>query len=161
MEKLKKIIKVLKIILRKLKNKKIKWVVVGSTSLALQGVKISPKDIDILTNKEGAFRMNEIFKDYRVKPVRFSQRKFFSSYFGRFKIEGVRVDIMGNLKARIGQKWVPLTKRLYSHTFVKLGKEKIPVPFLEDQLEVYKKVKRKKNIERVKKIEEFLKKKRF
>jgi hypothetical protein len=26
----------------------------GSTSLALQGVKISPKDIDILTDKGGA-----------------------------------------------------------------------------------------------------------
>jgi predicted nucleotidyltransferase len=161
MGKLKEIIKVLKIILRKLRNKKIKWVLVGSTSLALQGVKISPKDIDILTDKEGAFKMNEIFKNYQVKPVKFSQGKFFSSYFGRFKIEGVRVEIMGNLKARIGQKWVLLTKRLYSHTFVKLGKEKIPVPFLEDQLEVYKKVKRKKNIERVKKINEFLKKKRF
>jgi hypothetical protein len=82
-------------------------------------------------------------------------KEIFSSYFGRFKIEGVRVDIMGNLKARIGQKWVPLTKRLYSHTFVKLRKEKIPVPFLEDQLEIYKKVKRKKNIERVKKLRNF------
>jgi len=77
MEKLKKIIKVLKIILGKLKNKKIKWVVVGSTSLALQRVKISPKDIDILTDKEGAFKINEIFKNYQAKPVRFSQRKFF------------------------------------------------------------------------------------
>jgi predicted nucleotidyltransferase len=57
-----KFIRVLKIISKKLENQKIKWVLVGSTSLALQGVNIKPKDIDILTDDEGVFKFNEIFK---------------------------------------------------------------------------------------------------
>lgn len=55
-----KIIEALKIINQKLKNRRIKWVLVGSVSLALQGVKISPKDIDILTNKKDVFKINKL-----------------------------------------------------------------------------------------------------
>jgi len=156
-----KIIKVLKIIYQKLKNQKIKWVLVGSTSLALQGVKIKPKDIDILTNKEGALKINELFKEYEVKPVKFGRlkiggRELFESYLGKFKIKGVKVEIMGNLKEKLGRKWIYLHKRLKSPKIVKIEGMKIPVSPLEEQLKSYSRLGRKKDAFRVKQIKKAL-----
>ena len=51
-----KIINVLYIIGKKLKNKKIKWVVGGSTSLFLQGITLKKvNDIGIATDKVGKY----------------------------------------------------------------------------------------------------------
>jgi len=156
-----KIIKVLKIIYRKLKNRKIKWVLVGSTSLALQGVKIRPKDIDILTDKEGAFKINESFKKYEFKPVEFGclkigGRELFKSYLGKFRIKGVKVEVMGNLKEKLGRKWIYLYKRLISPKIVEFGGMRLPVSSLKEQLKSYSRLRRKKDLVRVQKIKEAL-----
>jgi len=153
----KKIIKVLKIISQNLKSQKIRWVLVGSASLALQGVKIEPKDIDILTNKEGAFKINELFKKYEFKPVEFGclkigGREMFKSYLGKFRIKGVKVEVMGNLKEKLGRKWNYLYKRLKSPRIINFEGMKLPVSPLEDQLKSYSRLGRKKDLIRVQKI---------
>jgi len=157
------IIEALKVISQKFKNRKIKWVLVGSVSLALQRVKISPKDIDILADKDSAFKMNKILKEYEVKPVKFGRlkikgREFFKSYFGEFKINGVKVEIMGNLKEKSGKKWLSLSKRLSSPKIIEIQQGvKLPVSPLEDQLKSYSRLGRKKDLIRVQKIKEALK----
>jgi len=151
-----KIIEALKIIYRELKNKKIKWVLVGSTSLALQGVKIKPKDIDILTNKEGAFEIGKLLEEYEVKPVEFKRAKIFESYFGQFEIENVKVEVMGNLKEKKNNKWISLAKRLTSSKIIKIEKMQIPVSSLSEQFKSYERLGRKKDFIRVKKIKEIL-----
>jgi len=157
-----KIIKVLKIIKQKLKEKKIRWVLAGSVSLALQGVKIKPRDIDIISDKEGAFRFNELFKKYEVKPVKFGclkigGKELFESYLGKFKIKGVKVEVMGNLKEKLGRKWVYLHKRLKSPKIVEFQGMSLPVSPLKEQLKSYSNLKRKKDSIRVKKIKEVVK----
>jgi hypothetical protein len=153
----KKIQRALEIIYSKLKDKKIKWVLAGSSSLALQGVKIRPKDIDILTDKRGALLMNKLLKEYEVKPVKFQRSEFFESYFGEFKIDGVKVEVMGNLKEKRGKKWISFSKRLKSPNFVKIGEIKLLVSPLIDQLRSYEKSGRKKDLIKAKKIREALK----
>jgi predicted nucleotidyltransferase len=152
--------KVLERVSKFLKGKRIRWAIVGSTTLALQGIEIKPKDIDILTTKEGAYKISSILKEYEIKPVKFRRSKIFSSHFGRFLIDGIKVEVMGGLKGKIGGKWVSLTGRLKRLEKVKVGNIRIPVPRLKDQLEVYSKINRKKNLERVRKIREFLEKKK-
>jgi hypothetical protein len=155
----KRIQKALEIIYSKLKDKKIKWVLAGSLSLALQGVKIRPKDIDIITDKKGALLMNKLLKEYEVKPVKFQRSEFFESYFGKFKIDEVKIEIMGNLKEKRGKRWVSFSKRLKSPDFVKIGEIKLPVSPLIDQLRSYEKSGRKKDLIKAKKIREVLKNK--
>jgi hypothetical protein len=75
-------------------------------------------------------------------------------------IDGIKVEVMGDLKAKVEGKWVSLTGRLKRLEYVKVGSARIPVPSLENQLEVYSKVKRRKNLERVRKIREFLEKRK-
>lgn len=158
----KKIIEALKVIYRKLKDKKVKWVLVGSLSLALQGVDIEPKDIDILTDKEGAFKINKLFKECEVKPVKFGRfkiggRELFKSYLGEFKIKGVKVEVMGNLKEKWGREWKSLHKRLISPKIIEFEGMKLPVSSLEEQLKSYSRLGRKKDSIRVQKIKEALK----
>ena len=62
---LKNFIEALKVIRKTFQKHNIRWVLIGSLSLALQKVKITPKDIDILTNKKGALKCNNIEKEKR------------------------------------------------------------------------------------------------
>jgi hypothetical protein len=153
-----RIINVLKIIHKSLVNKKIKWVVSGSTSLFLQGITLKKvSDIDIMSDKKGALKISKILKKYEIKPVKFGKTKIIKSYWGQLKIKNVKVDVMGEFSEKIGKKWVNISKqRLNSHNFIKLGKIKIPVTKLKHHLLSYKILKRKKDIEKIRKIEEFL-----
>jgi len=151
-----KIVKVLKLIESKLRGSGVRWVLAGSVSLALQGVNVSPNDIDILTDKEGAFEINRIFKDYEVKPVRFRRSRFFQSYFGEFEIEGVKVEVMGDLKELVKGEWRSLSQRLSTSRIIEVEGIKLPVSPLEDQLKSYQALRRKKNSSKIQRIREAL-----
>lgn len=157
----KKIIEVLKIIYKKLKNKNIKWVVSGSLNLLLQGIPIKKiSDIDIMTTKKDAFKINEILKEFEIKPVKFGEKGLIKSYWGQLKIKGMKVDIVGEFSEKFGNKWVNIArKKLKSHKSVKIKNMKIPASDLQLQLKSYKLLKRKKDRIKIRKIEKFLKKK--
>lgn len=149
--------KALLIISKRLKNTKIRWVIVGSASLALQGVEVKPNDIDILTDKEGAFKINKILKEYEVRPVEFRRSELWESYLGEFNIKGVKVEVMGDLR-KVNGELISISEKLSNANFVRLNEEKIPVASLTDQLESYRRIKRKEDLIKVQKIKEKLKK---
>ena len=86
----------------------IKWAVDGSTSLALQGIDVTPHDIDILTDREGAIRIQESLKNYNVVPISHSSNEKYDSYFGTFKVKGIKVEVMGDLRVFRSGKWSTL-----------------------------------------------------
>ena len=149
-------IKALRRIIERFQKHKIRWVLVGSLSLALQDVKIKPKDIDILTDKEGALKCNEIFEKHIKKVVEWSQTERYDSFFGKFQITGVVVEIMGDLKVKERNKWKELKPRLEKPQFIRVEDMLIPVTPLEDQLKSYKKSTNNKDKKRVRFIEKAL-----
>ena len=145
----KKLLIALKTIHEKLKDEKINWVLIGSTNLALQGIKIRPRDIDILTDKKGAFEINRLLKEYEFKPVKFSRFKLFGpQYFGEFKVGGIKVEVIGRLKKK-----KLLTK------IVEIDGMNLPVVSLEEEFKAYEALRRKKDFSKIKKIKNFLKRK--
>lgn len=93
----------------KLNANHINWSLVGSTNLRLQGISVPPADIDIVTDKEGAEFFEEVFVDYIIDPVIYSVKdKKFRSHFGRFKINNILVEVMGDLEIYDTQhdKWI-------------------------------------------------------
>jgi len=156
-----KLLDALKYVISDLERNNITWVLVGSLSLYLQGVDIEPKDIDILTTKEGALKIDEIWDRFRIKDVSYSEGEHFRSYYGRFRIMSVNVEVMGDLEQNIGGKWVSLMNRLDNLTYIYVSGIKVPVSSLEDQLLSYEKSSRKKDIIRAKKIREVLARKKF
>lgn len=147
-------IKTLKILVKKLSNKKINWAIIGSTNLALQGVDVTANDIDILTNKEGAFLIGKLLKEFTIKPIEYKESERFKSYYGLFEINNIKIEIMGDLQYKIpkGDLWSKKS-RLSKKIIIKYQGLNIPVISLEQGYIAYSKMGR---IEKANKIKEVL-----
>jgi hypothetical protein len=88
-------------IARRLEGKGVIWALTGSTGMALQGVPLEVKDIDMQTDREGAFAIGQEFAAEMFRPVAFSGNERIRSYFGRFVLEGIQVEIMGEIEKRL------------------------------------------------------------
>lgn len=150
------ILKALRIVDKHLKSEDIRWTLMGSVSLALQGVDVNPNDIDILTEESGAFKIGALFKEYEVKPVRFGRTDLFESFYGLYDFEGTKVEVMGDLRVRLDGIWVSLSDRLKSPILIQIDSMNIPVSFLHDQLVFYEKLGREKDKECILKIRKVL-----
>jgi hypothetical protein len=124
----------------------------GSFSLALQGVDVVPHDLDLMTDRQGAFTINALLKKYEKKKVEYSETENVCSFFGVFEIQGVKVEVMGDYKEKQGNKWVSLSKRLVNPRIIEVDGMRIPVSPLEDQLISYERSTRPKDAEKVDKI---------
>jgi hypothetical protein len=142
----------LKLLCKGLESSNVRWVLAGSLSLALQGVNVEPNDIDLLTDRQGAFRINEILKKYEKKKVEYSEAEKVSSFLGVFEIQGVKVEVMGDYRERQGAKWVSLSKRLENPKIIEIDGIAIPVSPIEDQLTSYRRSTRPKDVEKTEKI---------
>jgi hypothetical protein len=110
----------------------------GSLSLALQGINVEPHDIDVLTDRQGAFRINAMLKKYEKKAVEYAETEKVSSFFGIFEIQGVKVEVMGDYREK--------------PKIIEVDEIRIPVSSLEDQLVSYRRLKRTKDAEKIRKI---------
>ena len=68
----------------------------GTTGLVLQGLDMNVDDIDIVCNLDTAEASNELLADFIVEPVFFKQSLKFKSYFGKFKINDIPVEVYGD-----------------------------------------------------------------
>lgn len=152
----KKHLNVLKKIYSQLKDKNINWVVTGSLGFALQGVPVEPNDIDIQTDREGAYEIERIFSEFVSKKVKFSSAERIRSHFGELIIDGIKVEIMGDIQKRLedGNWEEPVNLERYKR-FVEVEGMKIPVLSLEYEYQAYLKLGR---IEKAKILKEWLNK---
>ena len=65
----KNFIKSLNIISKHLNNSRIKWAIIGSANMALQGIDITPKDIDIIVKLEDLENIKDIFHKYEISNI--------------------------------------------------------------------------------------------
>ncbi|MGY4686388.1 nucleotidyltransferase domain-containing protein [Petrotoga sp. DB-2] len=94
-------LEVLRKIYNRLNNTDVNWVVTGSLGFALQGMPVEPNDIDIQTDKQGAYEIERHFSDFVTKKVRFSSAERIRSHFGELMIDGIKVEIMGDIQKRL------------------------------------------------------------
>ncbi|MCL5793949.1 MAG: hypothetical protein M1138_03855 [Candidatus Thermoplasmatota archaeon] len=76
----------------------ISWAIDGSCALALQGVNVHPHDIDILTDRAGAYSIETVLAAFARMPVEYGETERYRSYFGIFIINGIEVEVMGALQ---------------------------------------------------------------
>jgi hypothetical protein len=76
------------------------WVITGSLAFAVQGLDFLPGDIDLQTDRNGAFQIEAALSDFMIRPVRFQQTEKISSHFGSPVVHSVQVEIMGDLQKR-------------------------------------------------------------
>jgi len=146
-------LKVLKKIKGQLEKTDIIWAVTGSTAFALRGLPFDPEDIDIQTDKKGAYRMEEVLSEYVVEEVEFSSSDKIRSHFGTLEISGIKVEIMGDLQKKVKGSWEPPIDIKSHREFLKIENLKIPVLDLEYELRAYQKLGRDNT---VKKLQEWI-----
>jgi hypothetical protein len=129
-----RILRALVILAEQLESSKISWAVTGSTSLALQGVDLVPNDIDILTDEAGAYAISRLFSGHVLISVSFKRSPKYESHFGRLEIDGVSVEIMGDLRVFRHGRWSPvLTPRTRKIENVEVENHRLPVISLASQ----------------------------
>lgn len=126
-----------KIIIHELKN--LQYAIRGTAGLLLQGMDMNVDDIDILCSKETALKCNDSLKKFMVEKVDYKESDKFKSYYGKFNIEKVQTEIMGNwqIKNRRG-KWSAAFQASPSEiTYIKKDKMEIPVTRIETELQMF------------------------
>ncbi len=74
-----------------------KWIISGGIAHKIHGLDIETIDIDILTITSLAFEMGQALKGYSVNDVSVCGNEKFHSAFGQFEIDGVPVEVAGDL----------------------------------------------------------------
>jgi len=64
------ITQVIKIIHKRLNDNQIKWALVGSTNMKLQGMETAPQDLDVVTQYKDLHKVSSLFSDYSASAVR-------------------------------------------------------------------------------------------
>lgn len=145
--------KVLQKLVSRLKDRDINWVITGSTSFALQGMSVEPKDIDIQTDKNGAYVIERLFSEFVAKKVSFSSTDKIRSHFGELNIGRTKVEIMGDVQKRLEDSTWENPVDLSRHKqFVEVEGIQLPVLPLEYEYGTYIKLARHERAEMIKKF---------
>ena len=126
---------VLRQIVQRLDEAEIAHKVVAGAAVALHGVPIPVKDLDLETDANGAYRFQSLFPDRVVEPVALRESETYRSHLGRFAFDGVTVEAMGDLHRREADGWVPTATA--TQTVVKLEGTPVHVFWLEEETLAY------------------------
>jgi S-adenosylmethionine-dependent methyltransferase len=126
---------VLRRLARSLEEVGIGYKVVGGASIALHGIPIAVKDIDIELDAGDAYRFGELFSGDAVLPVAYREGEAYRSHLGRFQFDDVVVEVMGDLQRREGSRWVASITR--TETTVDLEDVAVRTSWLEEETLAY------------------------
>jgi hypothetical protein len=126
---------VLRQIARRLDETGVAYKVVGGASAALHGVPVPVNDLDIETDAEDAYRFQALFANHVVEHVALRENEVYRSHFGRFDFDGVTVEVIGDIRRREGERWVPT--RAKTETTVDLDGVPVRVSWLEEETLAY------------------------
>lgn len=105
------------------------WWIIGSAALALSGIDVAPKDIDVFAASDviEAARLNLAAAATPSRSDLFRSQPYF-----QFHPEGgLEIDFMGGLEIRVAGAWTGL--RIESRMRVSAGSVSLFVPSLEEQ----------------------------
>jgi hypothetical protein len=76
------------------------WAVTGSVGLVVSGFDLEPRDLDLETDAPGAVAIGGRLATEAIEPVRLVAGERVRSHYGRFDVEGVVVEVMGDMSIR-------------------------------------------------------------
>lgn len=135
-------LQVLRLIHDRVAGADLKWALTGSVAFALRGIDVSPPgDIDVQTDTAGAYEIEERLAVYSMRPVTFSEAEQMRSHFGALKIEGVTVEIMGDIQHRRPDgSWTDPVDVAARREWVAVDGMRLPVLSLEYEAEAYRRI---------------------
>lgn len=143
-------IDVLKIIYRLLSDLDHPWAITGSMGMALQGVDIDVHDIDIQTDRAGAYLIQDRLADHVVSKVRYREASNIRSHYGKSRINGIDIEVMGDIeKLQPDGRWTDPPDLLQIIRRVEVDALQIPVLDLEYEKRAYSIMGRDKTVAKI------------
>lgn len=144
---------VLRVLYDVLESTGVNWAVTGSVGLALQGVPLEPHDVDIQTDEAGAYRIAALFADHVVRPVAFSAKSNICSHFGALEIDGMQVEVMGDMQHRRRDgSWQEPPDLLRIKRYVDVAGMRIPVLSLEHERDAHAEMGRPERVAQIARV---------
>lgn len=146
-----KFIDAIEIISTRLKKEQIKWALVGSTNMALQGMDINPHDLDIVMRFKDLDKIWLLFSEYDPSPVKKLEKPVANEVWDvKVNICSVEVQIFGEKDSGV------YVSKLLGHKVknLKIKTFEIPCFTLEAESQAYAETNRQKKAD---KIKEFIK----
>jgi hypothetical protein len=130
-------LKVLRIIYDRLNDGNVNWLLTASLGLALRGLPVEVHDIDLETDKRGAYEIERRLAEFVTKKVAFSEADAIRSHFGALTIDGIQVEIMGDLQIRRANGTWEGSDLQSIKRVIEVEGMQVPVPSLESEYEAY------------------------
>ncbi len=131
----------LRTIYQRLVGQSINWAITGSIGFRLQGVAVAVHDIDLQTDRAGAFAIQQLFAPAMTRAVAFATTDRIRSYLGAFEIEGITVEIMGDIQKKLPDGSWETPVNLQDHrVWVTFDDMQLPVLSLQYEYEAYLKL---------------------
>ena len=138
------------VFLQIIEGQNIDWWLTGSAALAVRGLDVSPRDLDLVVDDRGARKLGDLMLDYLIEPV-IDTHGWFCKWFGRAFLHA-RIEWMGDVSEKADEPEISdfgptAASRLES---INWREHEIRVPPLDLQLRVNE---RRGLTDRVEKIE--------
>lgn len=143
--------KAIRTIYETLKDLDITWTITGSLGFALHGMDVGIKDIDLQTDEDGAYRIEDAFRSNVIRKIAFSEAEGIRSHFGELSVQDVTVEIMGALQKKLpsGEWELPVDVEKHRE-FVDFERMRLPVLPLSYEEQAYRKLGRTKKADKIK-----------
>ena len=113
------------------------WAFTGSLNLLFWGFDLEPHDVDLETDRFSADQFARLYMDQAVWSLHLRESECMQSWFARYDIDDVQVEVMGDCQYRSTDGgWVaprPLEKRIRRIDWQDLS---LPLLDLEDEREI-------------------------
>jgi hypothetical protein len=117
------------------------WAVTASANLALRGYDVTPGDVDLKTDADGADTIADTFSDAVVEPVTSpgeSDAAWIRSHYGALELAGMRVELVGDAEFFDGDEWVSSPPVAGNREFVDVDGVSVPVMSLDYERAQYR-----------------------
>ncbi len=134
----------------RLEGTEVRWAITGSLHLSLRGLPVEVKDIDVRTDEAGAYEMQRLFRPYVSRRVALRCDETIRSHHGQLMIDGITVDVMGDVELRDEEGHWQATPALDSEMeFVQVAGLRIPVRSMQAEYQAYQRLGRVEKAEMV------------
>lgn len=131
----------------------ITWAITASANIMLQGLDVTPNDIDVLTDSDGAYHIEELFSEHVTRPVQPPEAatkddEGMRSQYGVLSIDGIDIELMGGVEHSVGGEWISIDNASEHRTIERDGRN-IPVMSLDHELASYRHLGREKRVAQI------------
>lgn len=139
---------VLVLLIEKIDPAELPWSLTGSAGLRLQGVDISVNDLDLQTDAQTIYILEQKLIEFMKVPVHVWESEHTLSHHGQAEINGLQVELLGDMRhrSRAGI-WEPTVDIASVRVWVNWRELQVPVLSLKHESRAYEKMGRMQKAE--------------